>query len=85
MSGKEEILKTLEPLFIKADKEGLWFHSAYQDMWFTPNELREQQANGRYLWGAVNWELRSPQVKIDELNRCKANIDKQIADILQKI
>lgn len=55
-----EILKELEPLFKKAEKYGLWFYCNYQDLWFSPNELREEHKNGKFIWGSVNWKLRDP-------------------------
>ena len=82
---KEDILKTLEPLFEQAEKEGLWFYSTYQDLWFTPKELRSNQANGTFVWGVVNWKLRKPQEKIDSLESLKLNIENQIREFKEKI
>jgi len=67
---KKEIEEGLKPLFEIAEKEGLWFWCHYQDLWFSPSELKRKQAEGRFCWGAVNWKLRNPQEKIKELN-CK--------------
>lgn len=65
MANEEEtrkrILIDLIPLFNQARREGLWFHCAYQDLWFTPDDLEAAQANGRFLWGAVNWKLVRPE------------------------
>lgn len=58
--NREEILKSLEPLFEKAERDGLWFFCHYQAMWFSPRELRKEHANGRLAWGPVNWVLRDP-------------------------
>lgn len=85
MMEKEQILKELEPLFIKAEKEGLWFYSPYQQMWFTPKELKKAHNEGRFVWGIPNWELRSPYEKITELETLKRNIEKQIEDVKSKI
>lgn len=82
---REAILKTLEPLFERAEKEGLWFHCGYQDLWFSPKELRENQANGRFVWGLPNWELRNPLEKIESLERLKSNIDGQIREIQKRM
>ena len=60
MSEHDDILQSLEPLFRKAERECLWFRSPYQDLWFSPAELRANQANGRFIWGPENWELRDP-------------------------
>lgn len=82
---KEQILKELEPLFAKAEKEGLWFYSSYQQMWFTLKELRKSHNEGRFVWGVSNWQLRSPYEKLEELQTLKRNIEKQIEDVKSKI
>ncbi len=66
------ILQELEPLFKKAVNLKLWFYCSYQGMWFSPKELREQHAKGKFIWGAVNWQLRSP---LEALERIKQKID----------
>ena len=79
---KEEVLKTLEPLFEKAQKEGLWFFGNYQSLWFSPAELRTKHQEGKFIWGAVNWILRNPNEYIeeleDELERREKNITSEI-------
>lgn len=67
MESREEILRSLEPLYAKAVSERLIFWCRYQDLHFTPRELREAQAAGRYVWGAGNWELVEPGARIREL------------------
>lgn len=57
------------PLFRRAEQEGLWFYSPYQQLWFSPEALRRQQERGSFRWGAVNWELRDPRERIAELRR----------------
>lgn len=57
----------LKPLFEQAEKEQLWFWNRYQSMWFTPAELREQQAEGKWVWGAPNWTLRHPSEELTRL------------------
>lgn len=66
-SEKKEIIDGLRPLFEKAEKESLWFYSSYQQLWFSPQELREEHSKGRYMWGAVNWHLRDPYEKLSQL------------------
>jgi hypothetical protein len=66
MSEREEILKMLEPLFEKAEKEGLWFESNYQRFNLTPSELRERHAKGELIWGPVNWTLIDPKTLLDD-------------------
>ena len=57
----------MQPLFEKAERENLIFYSRYQGLYFTPKELRDNQKNGRFRWGAANWELRSRTSKIEKL------------------
>jgi len=71
----DEVLDGLEPMFKEAEEKGLWFYCFYQAMWFSPTELREEQANGKFRWGAVNWKLRNPQ---DELKSLDKKIDDEI-------
>lgn len=63
----KKILEELMPLFIKAENENLWFYSTYQHLWFSPKELRKEIEQGNYMWGAINWTLRSPFEKVKEL------------------
>ena len=68
-SSKQYILNELEPLFERAKKEKLWFFSSYRSLWFSPNELRLKLKNGQFIWGAVNWKLRSPLECLSELEK----------------
>lgn len=54
------IIQGLEPLLQEAERKGLWLVSHYQQIWFSPQQLRTHLANGKYLWGPPNWELRYP-------------------------
>jgi len=67
--AKDAIINELQPLFEKAEAGGLWFFIPYQQMWFSPRELQQAQANGRFLWGVVNWQLRNPKEREAELER----------------
>lgn len=81
----QEILNGLNPMFEKADKEKLWFHSFYQDLWYSPQELREKHKEGRFLWGSVNWELRDPNDKLNNMRCSLINIEKSIKDLEVRI
>ncbi|MCP3683809.1 MAG: hypothetical protein GY861_14080 [bacterium] len=61
MTDKEDILNSLSPLFLEAKEKGLWFHTNYQDLWFSPSELKNAQSKGSFIWGITNWELRDPK------------------------
>lgn len=78
MTNREKILFDLEPLFEKAENEGLWFHCVYQDLWFSPEELRKEHEKGKFIWGAVNWQLRDPKEKLNELEAKKRGIEREI-------
>lgn len=75
----------LQPLFDKAVKEGLWFHCVYQDLWFSPSELHEQQQAGRFRWGAVNWKLRNPIERLDQLERKHRESQEEIDTFRRRI
>lgn len=85
-------MSTLKPemdaLFAEAEARGLWFWSRYQDLWFSPKQLRAAQAEGRFRWGPVNWELHHPSERLNRaLERARAaeadveRIRKEIADV----
>jgi hypothetical protein len=57
----------LVEMMAKARCENLWFHSVYQDMWFSPDELQAAWDKGQFRWGAVNWILRNPAERLAQL------------------
>lgn len=65
--SREAVIESMRPLFERADREGLWFYMNYQGIWISPDELRAAHAGDRFLWGAVNWELRDPEELIKDL------------------
>ncbi len=69
---------TMEELFATADQEGLMLHCAYQDMWFTSDELRADQANGKFRWGPVNWELRPASDRTRVLEKAVISAQKRL-------
>ena len=85
-----DALKMLEPLFERAEREGLWFYSNYQGLWFSPAQHRKEHANGKFRWGPVNWQLLPPSEYIagaeqrakqanEELGRVRAYVESQTA------
>jgi hypothetical protein len=74
-------------LFDQARLKRLWFYTNYQQIWFTPEELRTYQMEGRFRWGPPNWRLRDPQEYLDEVNReveCAMLRQKQIVAKIAK-
>lgn len=63
---REAVAAELAELIGNAKAEGKWLWCNYQDLWFSPDELAAQNANGKFLWGAVNWRLRDPAERVRE-------------------
>ena len=81
MSGnKKKILASLEPMFKKAEKEGLYFFWNYQGLWLSPEKLKEYHKKGEFVWGPTNWELRDPAEKTVQLERKIEEAKKELAD-----
>jgi hypothetical protein len=85
MHERQEILDGLKPLFERAEREKLWFYSPYQDLWFSPEELREAQSEGRFIWGELNWHLRSPYERINQLEQQRRSLNEQMEKIFSRI
>jgi len=69
---KNRILKTLEALFFEAKKHSLWFYCGYNNLWFSPSELKKEHSENRYVWSVCNWALRNPN---GELKRLENSIE----------
>ena len=69
MGIREDILLSLKPLFEKAEKEKLWFNCSYQNLWFSPKELKKYQEEGRFIWGVDNWTLLNPMERVTEFEK----------------
>jgi hypothetical protein len=80
----KKIIESLQPLFDKAEAEGLWFYTSYQNLWFSPKELKQQQSLGGFIWGANNWKLRKPEEKLASLKRVAENAQKEYEDFKNK-
>ena len=77
INSKNEILQGLNPLYEKAEKERLWFFCDYQNLWYSPKELRQLQSEGRFVWGAANWKLRNPMERVEEMEETIENLTKK--------
>lgn len=80
MNDKEKIKAELKVLIEHARKEKKWLFCGYQCLWFTPDELETANNSGKFLWGTVNWTLRDPQEKIDEIQKQIDELGKQLAE-----
>jgi len=81
MNEKEQITQGLAPLFSEARQKGLWFFSPYQQLWFSPQQLQNQQAKGKFLWGAVNWQLRNPMEMVQQAENDVAKATKHLREV----
>lgn len=63
------IKQELKQLIQQANAQGKWLHCHYQDIWLSPAELAAQNAEGKLLWSAINWTLRDPNNKLEQLKR----------------
>ena len=55
------IIDMMQPMLAQAKREGLVLWNRYRDQSFTPQELEAQWAQGCFIWGPDNWELRRPR------------------------
>lgn len=72
------VVESLAPLFKRAEAEGLWFHCGYQNLWFSPKQLKAEHDRGRFIWGAVNWTLRDPKVRLAQLEKHADSAAKEV-------
>lgn len=75
------VMPELNALIDKAEAEKKWLWCNYQDIWFSPAQLREANAKGGFRWAAVNWKLRDPQERIDEADRRAADAANEAARV----
>jgi hypothetical protein len=78
-------LTELEPLFRQAERENLWFWTVYKDSWFSPADLRSKHKQGAFIWGAINWRLRNPVERLEELREQRVVIDAEIEQFQRRL
>ena len=80
------VIEDMEPLFMKAETEGLWLECRYQGgMIFTPGELRNNMAHGNFRWGPVNWSFVKPQDVVDSLRKEAEEAQKAYENMFNKV
>lgn len=79
------VLAGLTPMFAKARAEGLWFHCGYRDIWFSPDELDAANKEGRFIWGAVNWTLRDPRERLEQLKNAVVSAEAEKARFTERM
>lgn len=85
---REAIRLSLQPLFEKAEADGLWFfHESGEagQVWCSPEYLRLKQAQGEYVWAPEHWELRSPLGYMKSLRTRAEAIVKEHNDLAERL
>lgn len=72
-------------MFAEAKEKNLWLYCGYQDLWFSPKELKDAQAEGRFIWGAENFKLRNPYELMNELSDRADKIEEQKKSLRMRI
>lgn len=79
------IRNELAQLIAQAEHEGKWLHCHYQDLWFSPAELRRANAEGHFLWGVVYWQLRDPDEHLDRLRAEAARAQRAVKEFVDRM
>lgn len=75
----------MEAMFVQAEREGKWFWTYHQDMWFSPRELRVARKNGHFKWGTQDWRLRDPNEAIEEYTTKIEKLEKSRARFIERM
>ncbi len=75
----------LEQLIQQARDEGKYLYCSYQNLWFSSDELAQSNKDDKFRWGAVNWELRDPQERIDSLVKSVRRQRKEASSLKRKM
>lgn len=69
---------SMQKMIQEAREKGLWLWASYHDLWFSPDELESQQAEGQFCWGPANWELRDPSNQVSYLKWRATNAEEEL-------
>lgn len=75
----------LDDFITQAEREGKWLYSPYQQLWFSPAELRAANVNGRFNWSVGNWRLRDPQELITQAEQAVAAANEHLASVRERV
>lgn len=78
-------MKELNDLIDRAEREGKWLFCHYQSLWFSPSELRQHNAVGRFRWGVVNWTLRDPSELLDSTKAKLKHAQEELENVTRRI
>lgn len=85
MSATSDLAQQLREMIQRARAESKWLWCRYQGLWFSPNALEEQNRNGKFLWGPMNWELRDPAERIEEAKARRDAAQKEVDRVIDEV
>ena len=53
----------------RAEKKWLYANNLAGEFWYSPDQLAAESANGKSLWGAINWQLRDPEEYVEQARK----------------
>ncbi len=76
--------QTLNELIAEAERDSKWLLASYHGIYFTPDELRAANADGRFLWGPQNWTLIDPQARVEAARQALVHAQQAYDAVLKK-
>lgn len=65
-TAKDEAADAREKLIEQAERTGKWLYARYPGIWFSPAQLRAENAAGKFRWSADSFESRDPAERVRE-------------------
>ena len=78
---KEDLKKLIDD----AERDGKWLKCNYQGILFSPQELRKENAQGKFVWGVCNWRLVNPREYLIDIPKCVSEMEAKNRDLLRRI
>ena len=79
------MIDSLQQLIEKAREEKKWLYCYYQTLWFSPDELQDENEKGKFRWGVVNWELRDPAELIEWRKSDVKKAQKELDNVIIRV
>ncbi len=76
---------SLPDLIAKAKKERKWICCHYQDIWLSPEELERENANGKFIWGEINFTLLNPNERRKQLEDVVAQSEDRLRRFNERV
>lgn len=73
-----KLLEEWERIIEKAKKENLLIRMNAVNVILTPDQLKEAQKNGRYIWGTMNYSYVKPKDKIRTIKEKIKSLEEEI-------